>query len=251
MWFPKPKKRRLSNFFGSDYNGLFLENSHLKPWQIFCFSHGQIRANCKISRQTAVDWRSFCSEVKEFWFCNQEPIGRRDKIVEIDKTKWKENMSGAEFWAKIIDVVERDSKKCGSTSNTAFESKTWLCYTNSYYKEKRSPGVSHYKRLLEGIFKFIFKRIYTRIINHTENFFDPVDSEVHTQNTERLWREVNDWISAHLHAQILRAILFSSELRKRKALNYIPLYENWHCYTHRSRIEHSNNRALELLSVIY
>ena len=36
--------------------------------------------------KTSVDWRSFCSEVAEQWFKNQESIGGSGLEVEIDET---------------------------------------------------------------------------------------------------------------------------------------------------------------------
>lgn len=32
------------------------------------------------------------------------------------------------------------------------------------------------------------------IINHSEYFVDPENSHLHTQNTERLWRDVKEWV---------------------------------------------------------
>ena len=39
-----------------------------------------------ISLRTLVDWRSFCSEVTDTWFNNQDSIGGEGVEVEIDKT---------------------------------------------------------------------------------------------------------------------------------------------------------------------
>ena len=101
-----------------------MERTHLKPWQVLCFinlwvrkyfSHSQARTNLEISRQTAVDWRSFCSEVTEFWFLNQEPIGGVGKTVEIDETlivkrKYERGRILSQTW--LFGAIERDSKKC-------------------------------------------------------------------------------------------------------------------------------------------
>jgi len=32
-----------------------------------------------------------------------------------------------------------------------------------------------------------------QVINHTEHFVDPENPEIHTQNIERLWRDVKEW----------------------------------------------------------
>jgi len=39
-----------------------------------------------LSSATSVDWRSFCCEVTDYWFANQEAIGGVGIEVEIDET---------------------------------------------------------------------------------------------------------------------------------------------------------------------
>lgn len=39
-----------------------------------------------MSKTTSVDWRSFCSEVTQYWLQNQNSIGGADVIVEINET---------------------------------------------------------------------------------------------------------------------------------------------------------------------
>lgn len=204
---PKTKKRRLCNFAVSDYKGTFLERTHLKPWQVLCFinlwvrkyfSHSQIRANIEISRQTAVDWRSFCSEVTEFWFSNQQPIGGIDKVVEIDETlivkrKYERGRLLAQTW--LFGAIERQSKHCvvvplvepGSVKRDA----ATLVPLIKKYILPGSVIVSDSWRAYCNL----SKENYThKVINHSENFVDPSDSEVHTQNIERLWRDIKEWI---------------------------------------------------------
>ena len=43
-------------------------------------------------------------------------------------------------------------------------------------------------------YRTLDKEGYThKVINHSEYFVDPEDSFVHTQNIERLWRNVKEW----------------------------------------------------------
>ena len=94
----KTKKRRVCGYSISDYSGTFLQNTHLKPWQVLLFinhflhhnwDHKTVVENIQISRPTSVDWRSFCSEVTDYWFEEQcTTIGGPGIEVEIDETTW-------------------------------------------------------------------------------------------------------------------------------------------------------------------
>ena len=33
-----------------------------------------------------------------------------------------------------------------------------------------------------------------KCVNHSENFVDPDDNTIHTQNIERLWRDLKEWM---------------------------------------------------------
>ena len=53
-------------------------------------------------------------------------------------------------------------------------------------------------------------------VNHSENFVDPGDKAVHTQNIERLWRDVKEWVkrpgirAKYLHQYLARYLFISS-----------------------------------------
>jgi len=64
-----------------DYRGTFLDNSRLSLWKLLLFTnhflhrswdHKTVIESLHISPSTSVDWRSFCSEVTEFWLGNQK-----------------------------------------------------------------------------------------------------------------------------------------------------------------------------------
>ncbi len=204
---PKTKKRRLCNFSTSDYKGTFLENTQLKPWQVVCFvnlwvrkhfSHGQVIGNLEISRRTAVDWRSFCSEVTEFWFSNQQPIGGQDKIIEIDETlivkrKYERGRVLSQTW--LFGAVERDSKKCVviplvEPLSRKRDSATLIPVIKANVRQGSVIISDCWKA-----YSNLGKEGYThKVINHSENFVDPQDKEVHTQNIERLWRDIKEWV---------------------------------------------------------
>lgn len=119
----KKKKRRYCNFTTSDYKGTFLQDCRIPPWKIILFVNHWLskhwdhatRVKClKISTKTSVDWRSFCSEVTDFWFSEQEAIGGANVIVKIDDTlvvhaKYNKGRPLSQIW--LFGGIERHSKK--------------------------------------------------------------------------------------------------------------------------------------------
>ncbi|XP_076045960.1 uncharacterized protein LOC143028154 [Oratosquilla oratoria] len=92
----KTKRRKQCNFTTTDYKGTFLEGTHLKPSEIVCFvnhwlqktwNHDTVVKCLKWAPSTSINWRSFCSEVTDWWFDNQDSVGGEGVKVEIDKLK--------------------------------------------------------------------------------------------------------------------------------------------------------------------
>ena len=204
---PKTKKRRLCGFRVSDNKGTFLDNAHLPPWKIVLFinhwvsklwDHKTVIDNLGISTRTSVDWRSFCSEVTDHWLENQDSIGGDGIFVEIDETllvkrKYERGRGLAQIW--VFGGIERVTKKkfvvplvgaVGERRDAATLMPLILKYIRpgsiivsdqwGAYNRVKDHGYTHYT------------------INHSENFVDPEDCEVHTQNVERLWRDLKEWV---------------------------------------------------------
>ncbi|GFS21273.1 hypothetical protein ElyMa_003334700 [Elysia marginata] len=81
---PKTKKRRNCGFSASQFKGSFLSNCHFAPWKLVLlvnhylsrhWDYKTIQDCLGLSPNTVCDWRSFCSEVTEQWFSNQDPVG--------------------------------------------------------------------------------------------------------------------------------------------------------------------------------
>ena len=202
---PKSKRRKQCNFTVSDYKGTFLEGTHLPAWELVCFcnhwlqkvwDHSTIFECLKWSEHTSVDWRSFCSEVTIDWLRKQEPIGNDGVVVEIDETffvkrKYERGRPLSSVWLFggiervskkkfIVPLIEEKQDRSAATliplikkyirPGTVIVSDGWKAYSSL-----ASEGYTHW------------------VVNHAEHFVDPQNPDIHTQNIERLWRDIKEW----------------------------------------------------------
>lgn len=92
LWPKVRNAGQYCSFTVGDYKGTFLQEVHVPPWELVRFVNHWLRKKWdhssvwKFPRRTSVDWRSFCSEVTEHWFANQESIGGPEITVEIGET---------------------------------------------------------------------------------------------------------------------------------------------------------------------
>lgn len=117
-------KRRQCNFTTSEYKGIFLDGTHLKPSEIVRFVNHWLQKTWNYDTvfkclnwvpSTSVDWRSFSSEVTEWWVDNQDSIGGEEIEVETDETlfvrrKYDRGRMLRQLW--VFGGIERISKKC-------------------------------------------------------------------------------------------------------------------------------------------
>ncbi|CAL4132612.1 unnamed protein product [Meganyctiphanes norvegica] len=204
------KKQRQCGFSVSDYNGTFLERSNLEPWQIllfiniwvrkhFCYS--SVLENLEISMKSNVAWRSFCSEVTQFWFNNQKPIGGDNIVIEIDEMLFVEKMDGSNCRTKVsfFSGIERESKKCfviPLVEETDFnvesirnDYSTFIPLIKKYIAQKSILYSDKWKDISFNVDGYIHKTV-----NQSNNFVDPKNPEVHTQCIKRLWRDIKEWM---------------------------------------------------------
>ena len=147
-----------------------------------------------ISSRTSVDWRSFCSEVTQYWFDNQQSIGGEGVEVEIDETlithrKYERGRTLKQCW--LFGGIERTSKlffvvplvEEGSENR----SKETLIPLIQKYTKPGSIIYSDSWRAYNSISDYGFQHF---TINHSENFVDPQNPHIHTQTIERLWRDI-------------------------------------------------------------
>jgi hypothetical protein len=165
----------------------------------FCANEKQneILENLKISSKTLCSWFKKFRDVIEIKM-NQllfDKIGGFSETVEIDETKiyTRKYMVGRilkkqSIW--ILGCVCRETKECAFlvtrrrnrevinnfvlnniNLNTRIISDCWRGYTDI-----NSLGFNHVT------------------INHTENFVDPFDNDIHTNTIERMWRSLKSTI---------------------------------------------------------
>lgn len=201
------KRTKRCDFYVSIFNGSFLSGSHLRPSQILLFvcswlqknwCHETVLQNLEMDRRSSTDWRSFCSEVTEFWFDNQERIGGVDVSVEIDETlitKRKYNRGRALQQVWLFGGIERISKKRfivplidGEIKPIPRNKETLISLIKKFIR----PGSTIYSDLWKA-YDTLHDEGYVHFrVNHSLNFVDPDNCAVHTQNIERLWRDVKE-----------------------------------------------------------
>jgi len=169
---------------------LFVNHWLQKHWD-----HETVIKCIGMSKTSSVDWRSFCSEVTENWLQNQNSIGGAGVIVEIDETllvrrKYNRGRQLSQVW--VFGGIERVTKKkfIVPLLGTDRSADTLIPLIKKYIKPNSviySDGWAAYRNLQHHGYKHLS-------INHSENFVDPHDPQIHTQNIERLWRDLKEWV---------------------------------------------------------
>lgn len=71
-----------------------MQNTKLDYWKVLIYinlfllkrtSNAEAIEELNFTERTCVDWRSFCSEVTQYWFKNQKLIGGEGVTVEIER----------------------------------------------------------------------------------------------------------------------------------------------------------------------
>ncbi|XP_032688537.1 uncharacterized protein LOC116852367 isoform X2 [Odontomachus brunneus] len=133
---------------------------HIRPPRQFF-----LMEELQICDRTVVDWTNFCRELLQQWITNgQKQIGGPGVTVEIDEAKIgkrKYNKGRIVKGQWVFGGIDRESAP-GST----IYSDSWKAYSGL-----QNANYSHYT------------------VNHKQNFIDPATG-AHTQNIERLWRDM-------------------------------------------------------------
>lgn len=198
------KNTRKCRFRRSGKNGTWFASSKLQFEDIMYLTvlwlklphprQAFITKELSCTNETVVNWSSFCREVCIEWSLNTSvKLGGIGTVVEIDEAKFgrrKYNRGRIIEGKWIFGGFQRNNKNIflvpveNRTSQTLLAViQEWIlpgttivsdCWKS--YDILRNEGFEHLK------------------INHSLNFVDPQDPQVHTQNIERTWRNVRGGI---------------------------------------------------------
>lgn len=197
------RRKRITrcSYKSSLYKGTWFEKVHLSPSQNLLFINIFVRKyfsqlyceeNFGLSANTIVDWKTFCGEVCQDWVQNQPAIGGPGVIVEIDeskfgKRKYHRGKSVTGIW--VFGGIERESKKRFIVEVDKRDETTLLPLCLKYIK----PGSIVYSDCWKAYSRLHDHGFIHHTVNHSKHFKDPVTG-VHTNNIERLWKDIKSWV---------------------------------------------------------
>lgn len=126
---------------------------------------------------------------------NDEKIGGIGQIIEIDETmlfRRKYNrgriLSTEKQQVWVFGGIERESKLCFAEIVSRRDEQTLINVLKKYVL----PGTTIYSdgwRAYRNLNEYGFIHDY---VNHSENFLNPTNQNIHTQTIERKWRSLKD-----------------------------------------------------------
>lgn len=146
----------------------------------------------RISQSTTSDWRFICSQVTDWWLENQESIGGKGVVVEIDKTLLVHKTTTGVFGG-----VERGTGRSFTVP---------ILLPKSGWQERGTllPLIIRFIRPGSvvitdqwGAYKNLSDHGYTHLVaNGSKDSEQPVDLDikVHLQNIECLWEDLRWWV---------------------------------------------------------
>lgn len=142
-----------------------------------------------MSSHTVVDWSNFVREAMLSWCLeNSQKIGGPNRIVEIDEAKFGKRKYHR---GRVIDGqwffggFERESHEMFVIAVPNRSSETLL----HAIKENILPGTTVMSDCWKAYNCLSSEGFQHLTVNHSYNFVDPITT-AHTQNIERIWREV-------------------------------------------------------------
>ncbi|XP_054269858.1 uncharacterized protein LOC128995988 [Macrosteles quadrilineatus] len=236
------KRKRQCSFNVSARAGTFLENSHLSVEQIFVFvsiflhlkppRQAFIRRELGIASATIVDWYSFTREVYVNHMVDRsERIGGPQAVVQIDEAKFgrrKYNRGRIIEGQWVFGGIDVNTKRTFLVPVESRDSATLL----ALIREWILPGttiISDCWRAYDCLGQEGFRHLQ---VNHSVNFVDP-ETGAHTNNIERVWREV-------------RATIPRYGIRKKHFVGYLAEFQFKQRYSPLERIHHFFKAAGQL-----
>jgi transposase-like protein len=155
--------------------------------------HKLIMLELHVSPHTVVDWSSFCREVCVYWLHERsEVLGGPGVVVEIDEAKIGHRKYNRGRWVDgkwVFGGFERGSKRCFIVPVPTRDAQTLL----SVIRDWIAPGTTIISDCWRAYNCLGSEGFVHQTVNHSQNFVDP-NTGAHTQNIERLWRDVRGGI---------------------------------------------------------
>jgi len=172
-----------------------------------------------VSVHTVVDWSSFCREVCIFWLCKQSTVlGGAGVVVEIDEAKFGKRKYNRGRWLDgqwVFGGFERGSKNCFLVPVPSRGSDVLLEVIQQWIH----PGTTIISDCWKAYDCLSSEGFVHESVNHSKNFVDP-HSRAHTQNIERIWREVRGGIPRFGRKEAHMVGYLAEFLFKRKYADY-------------------------------
>ena len=144
-------------------------------------------------RTSVVDWSSFCREVCQFWLEQRsEVLGGTGVVVKIDEAKIGHRKYNRGRWVDgfwVFGGYERGTGKSFLVSVPSRDSETLLSVIKIWIR----PGTTIMSDCWRAYDCLSSENFVHQTVNHSVHFVDP-ESGAHTQNIERLWRDVRGGI---------------------------------------------------------
>ena len=148
-----------------------------------------------MASSTIVDWKNYLYEVIENWTINvhnTQLFGGPGIIVEIDESKFGKSKynRGRQITSQwVFGMFERGSKRVKMIAMENRDKRTLV----GIIKEHIKPGTTIHSDCWAAHQTLNEEGFVHKTVNHSEIFVNP-DDGVHTQNVERLWKDVKSWI---------------------------------------------------------
>jgi transposase-like protein len=202
------KSVRHGSFFSGSHLSLSTITLLIYMWS-HCYSSQHIILELKVEKSCVIDWRNFCRDVTMKWKEESSQIGGitpdlEMKIVESAFGKRKHHRGRRQHTRWVVGGIERGSKRCFVEEVLIRDVAT----LDDVIKKWVAPGsrvVTDGWRGYNNIAN-IDNGIYAHdVVIHQENFVNPLNSDIHTQNVESMWnrmkrfmRRINNTSSRHL-----------------------------------------------------
>ncbi|RLU14819.1 hypothetical protein DMN91_012706 [Ooceraea biroi] len=151
--------------------------------------HRFLMQQLEMSSKSVVDWTNFCRELLAQWVENDRKLlGGPEIIVEVDEAKSgrrKYNRGRVIRGQWIFGTTERNSNRIFVIP---IEDRSAATLT-TIIRQHIAPGTIIHSDSWKGYTGLTEFNYIHRTVNHSQNFVDPTMG-VHTQNIERLWRDM-------------------------------------------------------------